>query len=223
MLAVEPAVAAERLVRKREGEAGGIAVASADGGENLRLAKIHHRRADGTLVPRVVAETTERIHAPAEQVLDRLVVVATRPDRQTTAVVGRVRDESPCMLFPCGDNLGKPFQVVRINEPHRDVGRAQVPVGDQIVEVGDIADKKARKIPASGNRVVTSHLVPWQVGDRRILQQAGGAGAGGGQWELLRLQSGISDRPLLNSNLIDAWIGTHLNQKDVSESIISVP
>src|ERR1035438_1188024 len=64
MLAVEPSVAAERLVRKREGEAWGIAAASADGGENLSLAKMHHRRADSALVPRVVAKVADVLMRP---------------------------------------------------------------------------------------------------------------------------------------------------------------
>src|SRR5436305_4936585 len=94
------------------------------------------------------------------------------------------------------------LEVVQVDEMQPDVGGAQIPKRDEVVEVGGIADIKARLVPAAPARGVSLESMTREVGEARMIQNLNRERLVHAKWRLKGHQGARDNRIVVNRALV---------------------
>jgi hypothetical protein len=178
VLGVKPSIRRERVIGERERDSRLIAL-SPENAKCRRFAQNHHRRLYRAAAPIAgTAHPTGGQRLPFEcgqRLVDR---VDARPYGELAAVlVQRSQLREHARLISGVDQRIAPG-VSGIEKLQPDVGGAQIPERDQVVQILCASGVKARIIPPRPNGIVTPQTMPGRECDARVIVNLHGDGRG---------------------------------------------
>jgi hypothetical protein len=146
-----------------------------------------------------------------------------RPYGESSAVLGKMRHGFPDALYVRGEHLAVPIPMVGIDELEPNIGRAQVPESDKIVDIGHVADKDAGVIPSGPHGVVSIEATSRQIAQIGVREQLDGQRAVTVDLELYRQCGLVQHVVVIDADSCRTWIRAELNQKGISQRIVIRP
>ena len=100
------------------------------------------------------------------------VRIARKPDADPTIkFVATVRNSLTYLLAPCPQGLSISSQMLEVHKEKSNVARSEIPITNQIIEIGRIAREKTRCVSTSSDTVVLLNSESTNVRDTGVIEE----------------------------------------------------